>query len=90
MPLREIGEYHAWIERERPSGAARSVARTFIAEIGDAPWRAPSAPIAALSIQPEYELRVAAVDVPDEDAVWVWYLHVYATGDFDIVAVTNR
>lgn len=90
MPLREVGEYHAWIEREHPSRAARSAARTFIAELGDVPWRAPSAPIAALSNQPEYELRVAAVDVPGEYPVWVWYLHVYATGDVDIVAVTNR
>lgn len=75
---------------ERPSRAARSAARTFIAEVGDVPWRTPSVPIEALSNQPEYELRVATVDVAGERPVWVWYLHAYATGDVDIVAVTNR
>ena len=54
------------------------------------PWRTPSVPIEALSNQPEYELRVATVDVAGERPVWVWYLHAYATGDVDIVAVTNR
>lgn len=90
MPLREIGEYTAWIEREHPSTRARSVARTFIAELGDMPWRAPSTPIPELSNQPEYELRAATIDVPGERPVSVWYLHAYATGDVDIIAVTNR
>lgn len=61
MPLRDVSEYHLWIERERPSLSARSVARTFIAELGDRPWRAPSVPIAELSHQPEYEVRTAAL-----------------------------
>ena len=90
MPLREIGEFRAWIVREQPSRAARSAARTFIAELGDEPWRAPSVPIDALSSQPEYEVRVAAVDVRGEQPVWVWFLHMYATGDVDVIAVTNR
>lgn len=90
MPLREVSEFTAWIERERPSNLARSVARTFIAELGDEPWRAPSVPIAELSNQPEYEVRVAAVDVAGELPVEVWYLHAYATGNVDIIAVTNR
>jgi len=68
----------------------RSVARTFIAELGDEPWRSPSVPIPDLSTQPEYEVRVAALHVPGESPVWVWYLHAYATGNLDIVAVTNR
>ena len=44
------------------------------------PWRAPSVPIPELSSQPEYEVRVAAIDVAGELPVWVWYLHAYATG----------
>ena len=28
--------------------------------------------------------------LPGERPVWVWYLHMYTTGDVDIVAVTNR
>ena len=67
-----------------------SAARTFIAELGDEPWRAPSVPIPELSSQPEYEVRVAALDVNGETPVWVWYLHAYATGNVDVVAVTNR
>jgi hypothetical protein len=35
-------------------------------------------------------VRVAALDVAGEPPVWVWYLHAYATGNVDIVAVTNR
>lgn len=90
MPLRDFGEYHAWIDRESPSLSARSVACTFIAELGDRPCRAPSVPIAELSSQPEYELRTAALEVEGEQDVQIWYLHIYATGDVNLVAVTNR
>ncbi len=90
MPLRDISEYHSWIDRESPSVSARSVARTFIAELGDRPWRAPSVPIAELSNQPEHEVRTAALEVEGEQDVRIWYLHVYATGDVSLVAVTNR
>jgi hypothetical protein len=90
VPLREIGEFHEWIRREQPSARAISSARTFIAELGDEPWRSPSVPIPDLSNQPEYEVRVAALDVAGEPSVWVWFLHAYATGNVDIVAVTNR
>lgn len=90
MPLREIGEFHTWIRREQPTARAISATRTFIAELGDEPWRSPSVPIPDLSNQPEYEVRVAAVDVADEPPVWVWYLHAYATGNVDIVIITNQ
>lgn len=90
MPLDKVDEYHEWIARESPSRAAQSVARTFIAEIGDVPWRAPSIPIAELSNQPEYELRTAHLAVAGEADVQVWYLHAYATGRVDVIAVTNR
>lgn len=90
MPLRDIDPYHEWIRRESPSKAARSVARTFIVEIGDEPWRAPSVPIAELSNQPEYEIRTVALPVAGGDVVHIWYLHDYATGQVDLMAVTNR
>ena len=63
MPLRDISEFQAWIDREEPSRAALSVARTFVEELSDRPWRAPSVPIAELSKQPEYEVRTAALEV---------------------------
>ena len=49
MPLRDLDEFRRWIERESPSVAAQRVARHFLAEIGDEPWRSPSVPIADLS-----------------------------------------
>jgi hypothetical protein len=52
VALRDIEEFHRWVERESPSVAARRVARHFLAEIGDEPWRYPSVPIEVLSTQP--------------------------------------
>jgi hypothetical protein len=90
VPLRDLSEFHGWLRRESPSKAARSVARTFIAEIGDEPWRAPSVPLPDLSNQPEYEVRKASLPVSGEAEVHIWYVHAYATGNIDIIAVTNR
>ena len=90
MPLRDLSEFQDWIRRESPSKAARSVARTFIAELGDEPWRAPSVPLADLSNQPEYEVRKASLTVSGEAETHIWYVHAYATGNIDIIAVTNR
>ena len=45
--------------------------------------------LAELSNQPEYEVRTANLPVPSERDVQVWYLHDYATGNVDIVAVRN-
>lgn len=59
MPLRDVEEYRRCVERESPSAAAQRVARNFLAEIGDEPWRVPSLPIDVLSHHPEYEVRVA-------------------------------
>jgi len=89
-PLRAVGEYHAWIERESPTTAARRVARAFIAELGDQPWWAPSVPIAELSSQPEYEIRAASLAATGENDVQIWYLHAYATGNVDLISVTDR
>jgi hypothetical protein len=90
VPLRDINEFHTWIERESPSRSAQRLARTFIAELGDRPWRAPSVPIAEVSNQPEYEVRTAALEVEGGQDVRIWWIHVYATGDVDLIAVTNR
>lgn len=89
MPLRDVSEFHLWIEREKPSKSARSVARTFIAELGDRPWRAPSVPVAELSKQPEYEVRTAVLVVKGEPDVVVWWLHDYVTGHVDLIAITS-
>ncbi|MCP3912731.1 MAG: hypothetical protein GY713_17455 [Actinomycetia bacterium] len=89
MGLRDVAAFHAWIERESPSQRARSAARTFIAEIGDEPWKAPSVPVADLSSQPEYEVREVALEVSGEPDVRVYYSHGYATGHVDLIAVTN-
>ena len=90
MALRDVSEFHAWIEREQPSIQARRVARTFIAELGDRPWTAPSVPIEELSNQPEYEVRTATLAVDGELDVQVWYIHAYATSNVDLIAITQR
>ena len=67
MPLRDVGEFFRWIERESPSVAAQRVARHFLAEVGDEAWRAPSVPVDALSNQPEYQVREVALQIEGED-----------------------
>jgi len=44
----------------------------------------------SVSDQPEYEVRTAALEVEGEQDVRIWWIHVYATGDVDLIAVTNR
>ncbi len=91
MPLRDVEEFHRWIERESPSVAAQRVARHFLAEVGDEAWRSPSVPVEALSNQPEYEVREVALPVEGDDRpVRLWYRHIYATDAVDVIAVTNR
>lgn len=91
MPLRDVSEYQRWVEREAPSAEAQRVARHFIAELGDAPWRHPSVPIDVLSNQPEFEVREASLAVEGEERpVNIWYRHIYATDVVDVIAVTNR
>ena len=48
---------------------AQRIVRHFLAEIADEAWRSPSVPIAVLSDPPEYEMRQAALEVADDDAV---------------------
>jgi hypothetical protein len=47
-------------------------------------------PIAELSNQPVYEVRTTALEVEGEQDVRMWWAHVYATGDVDLIAITNR
>lgn len=90
MRLRDLDEFHRWVEREAPSMAAQRVVRHFLAEVGDESWRSPSVPLAELSAQPEYEVRQAALRVEGEDRpVQIWYRHTYATDAVDVIAVTN-
>lgn len=88
MPLRDIGEYFTWIERESPSVDAQQVTRAFLLELDQRPWAAPSIPVPELSNQPEYEVRTVSLAVPGGSTVTAWWEHVYATGDVDILAVT--
>ena len=43
-----------------------------------------------LSNQPEYEVRTATLEVEGGNDVSIWWLHDYATGDVDLIAITNR
>lgn len=90
MPLGNVGEYFAWFEPESPSAAALDIAREYILELAARPWAAPSIPIPEMSNQPEFEVRTAPVDVPGEQHITFWWVHVYATGIVDLMAVTNR
>lgn len=89
MPLQDVEQYYAWIERESPSIAAQRVVRCFLVEISGEPWRAPSVPIADLSHQPDDEMRSADLHVPGERSIWLWYRHYYATGAIDVIAITK-
>lgn len=41
-----------------------------------------------LSHQPDYEVRTASLDVGDTAVVTVWWAHVYANTQVDILAIT--
>ncbi len=90
MPLRDVAQYDAWVDRESPSPAAQRITRCFLVEIGEEAWQAPSVPIADLSDQPSDEVRSADLQAPGERTIWVWYRHFYATGAIDVIAITNR
>lgn len=90
MPLRDVAAFHEWIAREGPPAAARSIVQAYIADLAVRPWNAPSVPIAQLSDQPEFEMRTAVLDVGHEVGIELWWIHHYASGDVDIVAVTRE
>jgi hypothetical protein len=89
VALRNTRPYYDWVDRELPSLQAKQVARTFVADLGEMPWLAPSIPIAELSRQPHYEVRSALLTVRAESPVQIWYRHEYATGDVDLIDVTS-
>jgi hypothetical protein len=90
VTLRDVSGFHRWVEAESPSAQAWSAVRTFLAQIGDRPWAAPSVPVQETSNQPEYEIRTVILEVEDGVEVQAWWLHEYATGAVDIVGVTFR
>ena len=89
MALRNTKPYYEWVDREEPSLRAKRVARSFIADIAERPWLAPSVPIAELSLQPQYEVRSALLAVRGESPIQIWYRHEYATGDVDLIDMTS-
>jgi hypothetical protein len=90
VPLQDVEQYHAWVERESPSIAARRAIRCFLVELAYEPWRSPSVPISDLSDQPEDEVRSAKIQVPGEHPTRIWYRHFYSTGAIDVIAITSR
>jgi len=89
VALRNTRPYYEWVDRELPSLQAKQIARSFIADIADQPWLAPSVPIVELSLQPQYEVRSALLAGGGESPIQVWYRHEYATGDVDLIEVTS-
>ncbi len=90
MPLRDVSGFHRWVERQSPNNSAQSVARSFLAEVGDRPWQAPSVPVEEMSNRPTYEMRTAILALEDGREIQAWWRHHYATGEVDIVGVTFR
>ena len=90
MPLRDVGEFHRWINRQSPSKSAQSAVRSFLAEVGDRPWQAPSVPVEEMSDRPTYEMRTVTQSLEDGREIQAWWRHHYATGDVDIVGVAFR
>ena len=91
MTLRDIQQYHRWVQRETPSVSAQQVARHFLAEVGVESWRHPSIPLPDLSAQPDSEVRQAELAVTGEQGpITIWYRHFYANDAVDVIAITNR
>ena len=88
MAVRDLAVFDDWISRSSPSSAARAVVGSFIVELADAPWAAPSAEIPPLSSKPEYDVRAAQLDVP-EGRVWIVYRHTHRTDDVDLLGIMD-
>jgi hypothetical protein len=84
VPLRDVSAFHEWV-KSGPGLEVWSAMRTWIAEIGDAPFSAPSVPVPEMSDQPVYEVRYA--EPPDAQGVGVLYRQTYATGDVDLLDI---
>ena len=76
MPLRNADAWFDWINSYDPPPDVRHRVGSWINEMIDAPWLAPSIPLPDISNQPVYEVRQAVV--PDSQETQVYYLHVYA------------
>ncbi len=85
MPLGDISAFHEWVEREGPSRVIWSIGRTWIAELTDRSYQAPSIPVPEFSRQPESEIRYA--ELPETGGVVVLYIHHYATEIVDLIYV---
>lgn len=82
--LRDIQAFHKWVEETKPSRAKWSRVRTWIAEIGDTSWKAPSVQWPDASQPPVYEVRYAWLQDVD---VRIWYFHQYDNDDVDLIIV---
>lgn len=89
MPLRDVGRWQAWLERDQPSAKARLVVAEFLLAICGRPWAAPSVPVSSLSDQPVSEVRSAELAVPGETGVTVYYRQYFAAGEVDIIDVAQ-
>lgn len=87
--LGDVERYRDWLKRDEPSEKAQEIAAVFIGAISETPYAAPSIPFDT-SDQPVSEVRSAALPVPGERDVRVWYRHTYASGRVDLLGVTNR
>ena len=89
MPLGSVGAFSEWVERENPSYLEAKRVESWINELSDRPWTAPSEPVPEMSNQPEYEIRQAVV--PGTERIEVIYRHTYypeaATGIVDLIWV---
>jgi hypothetical protein len=89
LTLRDVARYHAWVDREQPSADAQRVAATFLIELADRPYTAPSIPVELLSARPDYEVREVVIRVPGEVDVWMLYRHTFVTGAVDVIDITR-
>ena len=85
--LRDVTAYYDWLRVCTPSRPRISRVRTYIAELGTMPWRAPSVPWPEISRYPVFEFRYA----------WLWdvgteiiYVHHFEGDDVDLVHVWDK
>jgi hypothetical protein len=84
MPLGDVQPFYDWIERNDPVYRRARPVESWLIQVGQAPYRAPSEPIDWMSNRPLYEVRSAEVSDPP---VWVLYRRTYATETVDLIWV---
>ena len=77
MALGNVEAFSDWVGRDNPSYLEAKRVESWVNELRDRPWTAPSVPMPEMSNQPEYEVRQAVV--PGTDRVEVIYRHTYST-----------